>query len=109
MRSSWPAVLKRLVATVVLLCGGAPSAIELLGHRDDGPEPLHHIESATFRHHADQCLGAAVSSGVALGFALPSLAIVDAPAAAPADRYCGRVALDRLGRPTSRGPPTLSV
>ncbi len=86
-------------------------AFELIGHvGDDGPESLHHVESATFRHHADQCLGAAaVSAGVTPVSAVPTLAVRAEVARTPIEGGSCLLALVHPGRPTSRGPPNLPV
>ena len=111
MHPRWFPGLKRLIALLVLLSGATPSAFELIGHGDDGgPQSLHHIESATFRHHADQCLGAAaVSTGADPVVDVPCLTVRAGVTLAPVEGRSGLLASSRRDRPTSRGPPLLPV
>lgn len=111
MHRTLVAGLKRLVAVALLLSGGAPSAFELIGHSGgDGPDPLHHVEAANFRHHADQCLGAAaVSSGISPVFELPTLTTLPDRAVVRVEGGRCAVVSHRSDRPTSRGPPSFSA
>jgi len=100
--------LTRALALLLLLAGGAPTVFEYLRHGSDpGDGSFHHVEAAGFRHHADQCLGAAsLSNSAAPVFILPSLPLRTEGATAPAERAPGLPALISPTRPTSRGPPT---
>lgn len=111
MRLRWWPSLRRLIAALLLSAGAAPSAFELIRHgSDDGPTALHHVESSTFRHHADQCLGAAtVSDGSAPVIHVPTLAVRSEFALAPVETGTCNLARVYRGRPTSRGPPPLLV
>lgn len=101
--------LRGLVATLVLVAGGTPGLLELVGHAPDEGEPLHHIEAASTRHHADHCQVAwTVGEKFAPLVGLPTLAASLDPVALerPAVVVFRSVLDHRL--PTSRAPPLLA-
>lgn len=97
--------VRRVLAALVLLSGGAAPVLEAIQHRDEGPQVVH-IEAASVVHHSDQCT-TAVPLRSQLASDVPVLAL--APLAEPASPLM----FDRstkpqdspAGSPRSRAPP----
>ncbi len=97
-----------LIAALVLAAGGTPAALELAGHAPDDGEPLHHVEAASTRHHADNCLVAwTVGEKFTPLAGLPALAALPDPLAGEAPAAPAHPLVVDYRLPTSRAPPIL--
>lgn len=98
--------LRRLLATLVMVAGGLPAALEFSGHAPDAEGSLHHVEASSVRHHGDHCLAVWVASEkVAPMAAPPALATLADPAVDAPAPVAEHPDLPQFHRPASRAPP----